>query len=47
MVRHNERGIPDEPRQILIPSSWIDGETLQQKNDSPTMEGLSAQISAS
>ena len=28
MVRHNERGIPDAPRDILIHSSWVEGSSL-------------------
>lgn len=28
MVRHNERGIPPAPRNILIQSSWVDGPSL-------------------
>lgn len=29
MVRHNERGIPRNPRQILISSNWVDGASLR------------------
>ena len=31
MVRHNERGIPDAPKHILIPSSWVEGNSLRPK----------------
>jgi LacI family transcriptional regulator len=40
MVRHNERGLPEAARNILIQSSWIDGESLPDKvcdsNSTPT-----------
>ncbi len=28
MVRHNERGIPDAPRNLLIQSEWVEGSSL-------------------
>lgn len=31
MVRHNERGIIEDPRHILIRSKWVEGETLPPK----------------
>jgi len=28
-LMHNERGIPEVPRQILIPPAWIDGGSIR------------------
>jgi LacI family transcriptional regulator len=28
MVRHNERGLPESPRHLLIPPVWVDGASL-------------------
>ncbi len=28
-LMHNERGIPEVPRQVLIPPSWIDGSSIR------------------
>jgi hypothetical protein len=30
-LRHNERGIPEVPRQILIPPAWIGGASIRPK----------------
>ena len=30
-LQHNERGIPEVPRQILIPPAWIDGASIRPK----------------
>lgn len=32
MVRHNERGLPKQPRNLLIQSAWIEGDTLPNRN---------------
>ena len=31
MVRHNDRGIMESPRQVLISSKWIEGDTLPER----------------
>jgi DNA-binding LacI/PurR family transcriptional regulator len=28
LIHHNQRGIPSLPRELLIPGSWVDGESL-------------------
>lgn len=32
LIRHNDRGIPEKPFQLLIPSVWVEGETLLKRN---------------
>jgi len=29
LLMHNERGVPDIPRQILIPPAWVDGPSIR------------------
>lgn len=30
---HHERGVPEVPRQILIPSAWVDGKSIRRRPD--------------
>jgi LacI family transcriptional regulator len=32
LINHNERGIPDVCRELLIEGRWVDGNTLPPKN---------------
>lgn len=32
-LQHNERGIPEVPRQILIPPAWIDGDSIRPQKE--------------
>ena len=32
LINHNERGIPDICRELLIEGRWVDGDTLPAKN---------------
>jgi LacI family transcriptional regulator len=37
-VRHGERGIPKHPRNILIPSTWVEGDTLPAREAAESAE---------
>lgn len=32
LIHHNERGIPEVPREVLVAGHWVDGSTLPGKN---------------
>jgi LacI family transcriptional regulator len=31
LLHHNQRGIPEIPREVLVPGRWVDGSTLPPK----------------
>jgi len=28
LIHHNQRGIPEIPREVLVPGKWVDGDSL-------------------